>query len=704
MQQRVLSASCLRHWIRSSGSSLSGSSISNKNTDNWASISICLIMISFNMSVSPSALILVSSLLLDRSNFERHSTSGIGDGVLASGWLPGDWVFSPPVPPPYNPLAVATRPRATHNAHTMGSSILITDMPQELLQKIALYATLGSPLGPPKELYNLLLTCRLFRDTLSPKNASELYAFIFAQKFDARAPSLRLGAASVREQAPFEMRRRFEFIRIFRQRNIHHPDLTQALWTAYTMVEDSDTSQKNMKQLLRAGMVDFLDLYLRERLYEGAKESNDGWPVLNEQNSLAIALSWTLSSQSSVNREDRTTSDSMRDLLRPIVFAAFRYSIFPTTEDAFGFGGSFEPAQVPTVMKPAATVSVASPISGSSQIDPSSIAAIAQNQKPFPLSVLAPCEVAYFGEITLKARLPPAALFASLLYFTRMESITPFSVPPHISYATRAEAQARGYNGVCLEDYEHFYRNCRTKFADFPALDVGVQSTAMGKEEGTIFQPVPYQLGSLSGRWQGSQLMPFVQEYKSWTESPSLPKEFDAECRSPLYLSIEEHYCYDIKAAVPRDDLANGMKNAWLPRNLQATATRDGRVEFSDVEGTFHTTYKTYRRGNTPTSGRGPQRQVVDVIITGKTDDQYARWGGGTVILGRVRMQDGLMVLVKSLPDNPDEGATRTLLRGYVTSSQNLVGRVKGSWTSSESYYEGVFSLGKDHNTSRPYH
>ncbi|KAJ3516228.1 hypothetical protein NLJ89_g1251 [Agrocybe chaxingu] len=595
---------------------------------------------------------------------------------------------------------VATGRHCTDNAQTMGSSILITDIPQELLQKIALYATLGSLLGPPKELYNLLLTCRLFRDALSFQNASELYAFVFAQKFDARAPSLRLGAATVREQAPLEMRRRFEFIRIFRQRKIHHPDLTQALWTAYTMVEDSDTSQKNMKQLLRAGMVDFLDLYLRERLYEGATESNDGWPVLNEQNSLAIALSWTLSSQSSVNREDRTTSDSMRDLLRPIVFAAFRYSIFPMTEDAFGFGGTFEPAQVPTVMKTAAAMSVASPISESSQIEfSSSIATTAQNQKPFPLSVLAPCEVAYFGDITLKARLPPAALFASLLYFTRMESITPFSVPPHISCATRAEAQACGYNGVCLEDYEHFYRNCRTKFADFPALDVGVQSAAMAKEEGPIFQPVPYQLGVLSGRWQGSQLMPFVQEYKSWTESPSLPKKFDAECRSPLYLTIEEHYCDDIRAAVPHDDPTNGMKNAWLPHNLQATV-RDGRMEFSDVEGTFHTTYKTYTRGSASAGGRDPQRQVVDVIITGK----YARWGGGTVILGRVRMQDGLMVLVKSLPDNPDEGAMRTLLRGYVTSSQNLVGRVKGSWTSSESYYEGVFSLGKDHNTSRPYH
>jgi hypothetical protein len=68
------------------------------------------------------------------------------------------------------------------------------------------------------------------------------------------------------------------------------------------------------------------------------------------------------------------------------------------------------------------------------------------------------------------------------------------------------------------------------------------------------------------------------------------------------------------------------------------------------------------------------QADIVDVIITGKvrskpkflghllltlfcfvsldkqTDNRYTLWGGGTVILGRVRIQDGLVILVKYLP------------------------------------------------------
>lgn len=177
----------------------------------------------------------------------------------------------------------------------MGISIL--DFPPEILQHVALYASLGSPLGPPKELVNCLLTCRTFHEKLSPKNAGELHHIVFAQKFDIQGPVYRLGSSVVREHAPFEMQRRFRALQIFKNRAIYHSELTEALWIAYIMVEDSDTSQKNVKQLFRAHLPSFLDSYLRHRLYEGAPDNN-GWPVINEQNSLAIALSWTLAYQS----------------------------------------------------------------------------------------------------------------------------------------------------------------------------------------------------------------------------------------------------------------------------------------------------------------------------------------------------------------------------------------------------------------------
>jgi hypothetical protein len=218
--------------------------------------------------------------------------------------------------------------------------IPIIDIPPEILQKIVLYATLGSPLGPPIELYNCLLTCRTFRDVLSPQNAGQLYFVVFAKKFDARGPIHRLGPSVVREHAALEMRRRFAALQIFKRRLLDHPELTEALWIAYLMVEDSDTSQTNIKQLLHVCMPSFLSLYLRRRIYGGDSPEDGIWPTLTAENSLAIALSWTLASQSKpfhspdssnlivfkgvMSYEDPDDCREMMYLLRRIAFAPFR--------------------------------------------------------------------------------------------------------------------------------------------------------------------------------------------------------------------------------------------------------------------------------------------------------------------------------------------------------------------------------------------
>jgi len=178
----------------------------------------------------------------------------------------------------------------------MGRSFI--DIPQEIFQKIVLFATLTTSLGPPQDLYNCVLTCRQFSDFLSPRCAVELYSNIFAHKFDALVPTYRLSPAVLRENAALELHRRFSALKIFKNNEFDHCSLKEAFWIAYLMLEESDLSQKNnVNQLLRAKLPSFLDLYLRDRLYNGA-ETNNGWPLLNEQNSLAIALSWALTSQS----------------------------------------------------------------------------------------------------------------------------------------------------------------------------------------------------------------------------------------------------------------------------------------------------------------------------------------------------------------------------------------------------------------------
>jgi len=53
-----------------------------------------------------------------------------------------------------------------------------------------------------------------------------------------------------------------------------------------------------------------------------------------------------------------------------------------------------------------------------------------------------------------------------------------------------------------------------------------------------------------------------------------MPTDFEEESRSPLYLTLEEHYCYDLKDVVPIDDVKNGVKNAWLPEGLHASGSK----------------------------------------------------------------------------------------------------------------------------------
>ena len=64
-----------------------------------------------------------------------------------------------------------------------------------------------------------------------------------------------------------------------------------------------------------------------------------------------------------------------------------------------------------------------------------------------------------------------------------------------------------------------------------------------------------------------------MEEYAKWkTCRPSGTSS--ALHRMPLYFIFEEHYCYDPEKVVPQDDTANGMKNAWLPEDLQITETQ----------------------------------------------------------------------------------------------------------------------------------
>lgn len=530
-----------------------------------------------------------------------------------------------------------------------------TDMAPEVLQKILIHATATSPIGPPKEWFNLVLTCRHFRDCLSC-NSGKLFSTIFAQKFDIAAPIRRLGEAVVRNSAKLEMQRRFDAMNIFRKRRLDDASLTEAFWIAFLMCEDSGRSQKNIKQLLNASLPSFLELFLRERLYLGA-DTNNGWPFANERNSLAVALLWLTASSTSINAESPGVRDKVQELLSPFIFTPFRY---PTSfEPEYLFGPTDDEGM------PRASTTV---------------------HGQYPPIHPPPVVVVYFGNNDRKARIPCASLYATLLYFIRAET-RGFDV------ASPRECQRRSQlsgptTGIYIDDIEDFYDHCRTTFADFSALDNGVQPNALNLSPHDVLCQPSYQLGTLSGLWQGSTMVPFYNYYNDWKSQLKAPSIFRATGRRPLYLTLKEHYTSNIKNVVPQDDAANGMQNAWLPENCRVTETPTG-LFLSDTEGTFNTRYDTFQYG------QGERKQVVDVIITGKLDDRHPATWAPISILGRVRLSDGLIVM--SVDFDPAFGDSH-LLRGYATSARNLVGRFKRPSSGFEpAAWDGIFSLSKDH-------
>ncbi|KAJ7456989.1 hypothetical protein FB451DRAFT_1275531 [Mycena latifolia] len=502
----------------------------------------------------------------------------------------------------------------------------------EVLRAIVLYAVGATPLGPPHEWYSLVLCCQTLRRQL---DTSAMHTLLFAQKFHVPADLYHLLPA----HAKLEMARRFSALKLFRRGARcfdDPPGFTDALWVSYMMLRAEDPRQMNVDQLLWAGLPGLLLLFLKRRLNDGA-EKNHGWPLCNETNSLVIALLWLLSSESSVRVETAATRDEVMERIRPYVLAAFRYPLTYVQEWGFGSTSAFGPPAKSKTLPPA---------------PPSSR------------------EVLYFGSRTVEV--PSAPIYSILCYFTRLDTVVPM-FPAHLTSPVPSRAGPR------REDVEHFIKECRTQFEpwDFAAEHASPDdSLTRGINQ-------PYSPGSLTGRWKGSAIVPFINEYRHWLDDPEAPETMDTFCRHPLYITLQEHFCY-ATALSPHGPSPAKEMDAWVPSSW---AERDGGIEVFDESSSSPQFYETRARN----MGASQLDNIVDVIVTGQTDDPYATAWGAFKIFGRVRLSDGLVVLRRESV----VGLGTTLLRGYMTSSYNFAGRYRAmnAGCGGAAEWEAAFSL-----------
>lgn len=142
--------------------------------------------------------------------------------------------------------------------------------------------------------------------------------------------------------------------------------------------------------------------------------------------------------------------------------------------------------------------------------------------------------------------------------------------------------------------------------------------------------------------------------------SPTVPASFEAASRFPLFVSFKEHYCVEPSKAFPIPDSIDGIKNAWLSERF-FWSPRVGTVQVTDG-GDFESVYTTFDGSLVPDD-------VADVIITGETEEHHAHAWGHYRWVGRVRLQDGFIVLLR------ESVSSRAVFKGYVVSSHNFVGR-----------------------------
>lgn len=395
-------------------------------------------------------------------------------------------------------------------------STSLQDTPPEVFKRILLFAISLTPAGPPGVLFSLHLTCRQFHKRISEIPVLDL--LLYSTSFGALPTSRdRHGPPQIdhelEDDISIELRRRFNALKCFRRGRDDDPCLREAFWVALLMIIDNDV--KSYKQLQWAGFPALLKSFIRRRLYDGS-ETNNGWPVETEINCLALALLWYSSSNSKPYVEcARKTSTN-------IFGSIYKRGATRRTSEGYGEHQALCLCWLSrTSLHNHCFVPLANlhqyPLFDNDEYYPKlkgcGVLTSGSSHGPCPPSRPACHTVQYFGKRTAQLRVPPISIFATLCYFSRLETI-PHMIPPHLA-ANRAEADAAHRVGPTREDCEQFINTCRTRFPRNSLIhpdNVGRNGHYLSPPSSPIAelfisQSPGYTLGSMTGRWKGSNIV-----------------------------------------------------------------------------------------------------------------------------------------------------------------------------------------------------
>ncbi|KAL4068843.1 hypothetical protein V8B97DRAFT_754883 [Scleroderma yunnanense] len=443
-------------------------------------------------------------------------------------------------------------------------------LPLELLEAIATHIVADSPIAA---LLPLQLTCKYVHKALSIHTNSHFYASLFTDRFDVSAASRRFGSQAGNSSALVSELMIYSCaIQDIRCGNIHARGVLDAFWIAFKMLTEDDG--KNRRALEAAGLPDFVDRFVRERLYE---RDINGWPAESDINSLALWLLWLTSSEERLQAESPAQRSQLTRLILPFVLMPIRYPVTYAPYVHFSLPlqshPSHAPHSVPTLHGPYPRY---------------------RDDNPAILDL-------YHSSQT-EVAIPLASTAAKLIYFSRKE-VFPIGVPPHLPL-TREHAFQLGLNmvGPTQEDVHELNAHKVAKLVE-PA-DANWQIHVKGWEEmsiedranmapsarwdndwnrltdcNTLYRTVSlrrshYTPGSLAGLWQGRMLVPDNGAYGHLFESPDMPSNFSEPSLGvaavPLFMRLREYHCMDVEPnkPVPAGRYDDPSFNAWFPSSM----------------------------------------------------------------------------------------------------------------------------------------
>jgi hypothetical protein len=164
----------------------------------------------------------------------------------------------------------------------------LLSLPDELIHQCSFHVIAHDPLGPPHALIPLALICRAFNLVVS---SHAFRARICRLMFDVGAVSRRLFHPRDSDLAD-ELHRCCNLLKDIRRGDVTESEdsfVDDTLASAYLLMLSNDG--KNYAQLEHAGLDAYVNKFIMTRLWEGS-ETNQGWPLDNFINSIALWLMW----------------------------------------------------------------------------------------------------------------------------------------------------------------------------------------------------------------------------------------------------------------------------------------------------------------------------------------------------------------------------------------------------------------------------